>query len=162
MKKLLLLSVLVVVGFLVKAQEPLFYKGDKLINIGLGMGSYVTNLSLSGEMGVMDGVADKGTIGLGGIVGFGSSFLNTSWTSRTSFAAAARGTFHYPFIEKLDTYGGLSLGFRYTIWQYSTNYLRPMGGVFLGGRYYFSDSMSFFGEIGAGIDYLTVGLSYKF
>lgn len=164
MRKLFLLVVLVVTTFFLHAQEPLFYKGDKAINLGIGVGSYITNFSVSGEMGVMDGIVDKGSIGIGGIVGLGSTFLNARWSKRTTFAAAARGTFHYPFIEKFDTYAGLALGLRYTNWasQWIDSDVHAIGGFFLGGRYYLTDKLAAFGEIGAGIDYLTVGIAYKF
>jgi hypothetical protein len=106
MKKLLLLSVLFIAFIAAKAQEPMFVKGDKAINIGVGFDSY-TNLSLSGEYGIVDGIADKGSIGAGAYVGLGYSIINP-WYYSNSFRALGglRGTFHYPFIQKLDTYAG--------------------------------------------------------
>lgn len=161
MKKLVLLSVLFLAGFALKAQDPIFLKGDKVANLGLGIGG-TANISLSGEYGMMDGIVDKGTIGIGGIVGIGTNILGYHYSR---FAVAARGLFHYPFVEKLDTYGGVVLGLGYyhynTHYSYIDNYVGAVYGLVLGGRYYFSDKMAGFAELGAGMDYLTVGIAFK-
>ncbi len=164
MKKLFLLSLIVLLGFSLKAQEPIFLKGDKVVNLGVGIGA-TANVSLSGEVGILDGIADKGSIGVGGIVGIGTNLLGSRYSRYSRFAAAARGLFHYPFLDKLDTYGGIVLGVGYyhynSSYAYHANYAGAIYGLVLGGRYYFSDKMSFFGEVGAGMDYLTLGIAFK-
>jgi hypothetical protein len=157
MKKIVFLSLLVCAVLLSKAQEPIFYNNDKVFNFGVGLGNSLSSISLSLEQGVIDGLFDKGTVGVGGILGFVNSFNN----QKVGITVAARGSFHYPFFDKFDTYAGLALGFRYNIYNNLPNDLIPVGGFYLGGRYYFSDKLAFFAEAGAGIDYLTLGISYK-
>lgn len=42
MKKLLTLSLLLVIAFSVKAVDPVFVKGDKVVNLGLSADRYTT------------------------------------------------------------------------------------------------------------------------
>jgi hypothetical protein len=80
MKKLLLsLMVFVFVLTQLVAQESTFQKGDKALNLGIGIGSTLYSgsyyksgippISASFEVGVADGILDKGTIGVGGYLG---------------------------------------------------------------------------------------------
>jgi hypothetical protein len=89
MKKLLL-SLLVVVFSLTQlvAQDPIFIKGDKVLNLGIGLGSshyssfYTSRLpavSASFEVGVLDGILEKGSVGVGGYFGFSSAKYSTYW-----------------------------------------------------------------------------------
>jgi hypothetical protein len=170
MKKLALLSLLIVFAFVVKAQEPMFVKGDKVVNVGIGFDEY-TNLSISGEYGLVDGIADKGTIGAGIYAGLGYSILNPSWYSNQYHAVGGlRGTFHYPFLDKFDTYAGFGMGLEYSHWSYDfwgyddyDNYTHVglNAGFFLGARYALSEKLTVFGEAGYGIGYLTAGISFK-
>jgi hypothetical protein len=179
MKKLLLLFVAVVFSLTqMVAQESTFVKGDKVINAGIGIGSayyssYYTShmpaLSASFEIGVKDGVIDKGSIGVGGYFGF-SSAKYENWWKTSNILIGARGSFHYPLVNKLDTYTGLILGYNI----YSTKYYDSYSGAydatssgvalawFAGGRYYFTESFAGMAEIGFGISYLTLGVSFKF
>jgi len=162
MKKFILLSVLFFSFVAVKAQEPMFVKGDKVVNLGVGFGWY-TNVSVSGEYCVKDGVIDKGSIGLGAYGGVGFSVFNAWYSNSTSIFAGARGTFHYPFIEKLDTYGGVGLGLNYRYWKYSTDDLYLDFNPFLGARYPLTDKIKVFGEVGYGyMGNFILGISFKF
>ena len=189
MKKIIavLLISLFTVGLL-QAQESTFEKGDMVINAGVGFGWYsygygVTSLpaiSLSLEKGIKE--IDFGTLSVGGIVGFkhasyswNSAYDDYSWTD---FIVAARGAIHANIleVEKLDTYGGVALGLRFQ--SYNTyeivgvfpNYdydkvrkvdVNPLLAIYVGGRYYFSEKFAAFGELGYGLGYLTLGVSYK-
>jgi|WetSurMetagenome_2_1015567.scaffolds.fasta_scaffold157105_1 hypothetical protein len=170
MKKLILLSILFVAFVAAKAQNPLFVKGDKVINLGIGIDSYTT-ISLSGEYGILDGVADKGTVGVGAFVGYGFELFGNKYYHSSRTLAGVRGTFHYPFIDKLDTYGGLGIGLQYHHWSwddsygYLTDYNGSSAGLnagfFLGARYYLTEKLAAFAEVGYGIGYLTVGVAIK-
>jgi hypothetical protein len=163
------------------AQE--FEEGDKVLNLGIGFGStlyagslYSTSLppvSASFEVGIKDGVLDEGSIGVGGYVGFSRykyEYLNWGY-NYTNFILGARGVFHYPFMDKLDTYGGLMLGFRVVSSKefgdavFGYNYSASSGGlvssVFVGGRYYFSDNLAAMLELGYGISYINLGIALK-
>jgi hypothetical protein len=169
MKKLILLSVLIVAFIAAKAQDPLFVKGDKVVNLGIGLDNYAT-ISASGEYGIIDGIADKGTIGVGAFAGYGFRILGMSHYNYSRILAGVRGTFHYPFIDKLDTYGGLGIGLQYTHWSWdaaywgyssSDNSVGLNAGFFLGARYYLSERLAAFAEAGYGLGYLTVGVAFK-
>lgn len=187
MKKLLLLLLVGVFSLTqLVAQESTFVKGDKVLNLGIGLGSTLYSgsgykvgippISASFEVGVADGILDKGSIGVGGYLGYSShkysySYLgsNDGW-KYTSFVIGARGNFHYPLVDKLDTYTGLMLGFNVASSKWTGTGIETghasSGGVayawFVGGRYYFSDAFAAMLELGYGITYLNIGVALKF
>lgn len=171
MKKVLL--VIVVICFSMTqllAQESTFVKGDKVANIGLGLGStlslgstVIPPLSASFEVGVVEDILEKGSIGVGGFLGFSSYKWGTY--KLTNIYIGPRGTFHYPLVEKLDTYAGLMIGYNI----YSDNDpsdFYNFGGLvsswFLGGRYYFSESTAAMLELGYGVFNVNLGVAFKF
>ena len=109
MKKIILLSVFIIAVIAVKAQDPIFVKGDKVVNLGVGLEYWRLPITVSGEYCITDGIAEKGSIGVGAYAGVSFNWYSY-YTSSIDFLAGARGSFHYPFIDKLDTYAGLSLG----------------------------------------------------
>ena len=178
MKKLLLLFLVGLFSLSqLVAQQSTFEKGSKVLNLGIGFGSTyygsfyssrTPSLSASFEAGVMDGILDKGSIGVGGYLGY-SSAKWTNYYKTTNIIFGARGSFHYPLVDKLDTYTGLLLG--YNIYSYKdytgyTGFHGSAGAVtiawFAGARYYFSNNFAAMAEIGYGISYLTLGVSLKF
>jgi hypothetical protein len=186
MKKLILMFVVVslTLGQLV-SQEPTFSKGDKVLNVGLGLGStlytgsYYKNqvppLSASFEVGIVDNIIEKGVIGVGGYLGYASykwDYANYDWGYKISnFIIGARGSFHYPLVDKLDTYAGVLTGYRIVRYKefgtYSGYYdYTPSGGLvwsgFVGARYYFQENLAAMAELGYGIAYLTIGVALKF
>lgn len=151
------------------AQDHPFEKGDKVVNFGLGFGSilgYGTTvlppLSASFEAGVVDNIIEKGVIGVGVYAGF-SSYKYVSY-KMTNLVIGPRGTFHYPFLNRFDTYAGLMIG--YNLYKSNWDYGPDNGGIvsswFLGGRYYFSKNLAAFVELGYGVAYLNVGVALKF
>ncbi len=167
----------------VKAQA--FENGSMVGNLGLGFGWYSYGygvssfpaVSVSLEKGVKE--LDFGTLALGGIVGYKHAsyawLSNYDW-SWTDFVVAARGAVHMDLLknEKIDTYGGLGVGLRFESQNYytytypSTDYkkvkdttVHPLFAFYIGGRYYFTDKLAGFGELGYGLGYFTLGLSYK-
>ena len=178
MKKLLLSLLVVVFTFTqLLSQESTFKKGDKALNLGIGFGSsyyggfytsHMPALSASLEVGVADGILDKGSIGVGGYIGYSSAKYSTYWKT-TNFLIGARGSFHYPLVNKLDTYTGLQLGYNVFSTKYYDNTYTTGGSastlqfaLFAGARYYFSNNIAVFAEVGYGVAYLTVGVALKF
>jgi hypothetical protein len=184
MKKIL--TLLVVVAFSLGqlfAQESTFSKGDKVLNLGIGLGStlysgsfykgQVPPISASYEVGIVDNVLEKGSIGVGGYLGYSSyKYEYSGWGWKYSnIIIGARGSFHYPLVDKLDTYTGLLLGYNIaTSKEFGNaipgfNYSSSAGGLqtawFLGGRYYFKETFAVMAELGYGISYLTLGISLK-
>ena len=185
MKKLLLMFVVACFALTqLIAQEPTFVKGDKALNIGIGLGStlysgtyyksQIPPISASLEFGVVDNVIEKGVIGVGPYIGYSSyKYEYSGWGWKyTNIIIGARGNFHYPLVNKLDTYTGLLLGYNVASskefgdvvpgWDYSYS----AGGIawswFIGGRYYFKETFAVMAELGYGIAYLNLGIALKF
>lgn len=166
----------------VKSQT--FSVGDKDLNLGIGFGATwysgsffkttIPPVSASLDIGLKDDIG-PGVLGIGGYVGFSSykyeySYVYTWGYKYTTFILGARGTYHMQFIDKLDTYGGLLLGFRIVSSKYygdtGFSYSGAAGSglaysFFVGGRYYLADNIAIFGELGYGIAYLTLGATFK-
>jgi hypothetical protein len=183
MKRILIIAVTLTLAVpLVQAQESMFNLGDKVVNLGIGIGNtlysgtYYTSgippLSLSYEQGIVDEVFEKGVIGIMGYVGYNSyKYDYLGWGYKYSnIIFGAGGLFHYPLVDKLDTYAGILLGYNIaSAKEFGTpigwDYNATSGGIvfsgFVGARYYFTESIAAFAQVGYGIAYLTLGVSFK-
>ncbi len=182
-KTLTLIAVLCGFTFLGISQNT-FQKGDKVVNAGIGFGNALYSgsgytsktppLSLSFEMGGKDQLFDeKSSLGIGGYVGYASAkweYSGWGW-KYSNFVIGARGVGHYQLLNKLDTYTGLLLGYDIISakefgtsigYDYSASASGFIWAWFAGGRYYFTDKIAAMAEIGYGIAYLNLGVSYKF
>ncbi len=165
------------------ANAQAYQEGDKMLNIGLGIGS---NLGGSGYTNTIPpigaslevGITDQ--ISVGGFAGIaGSSYKFPTFGGEYKFSYSyitfgARGSYHFATSEKLDPYAGLMLGYNVATVTVKepANYTGPTisaasdGGVLVGGhvgaRYYFNEKVAGFGEVGYGISFLTLGASFKF
>ena len=184
MKKLLTTAVIVFLSLLtIQAQESMFNLGDKVVSAGIGFGTtlysgtYYTRgvppITLSYEQAVKDGILEKGVIGVGGWVGYTSyKYDYLGWGYKyTNFIIGAMGAFHYPLVDKLDTYAGIGLGYNivsatefgtYTGWDYAAS----SGGIvfagMIGARYYFTEQFAVYAQAGYGVAYFTVGACVRF
>ncbi len=185
--KSLLLAVLFICGFMMaNAQTSTFEKGTKVFNLGVGFGGNyysgyntgITRTPLIGasfDIGVKDGILDKGTIGVGGYVAYKGykyeSGYGYGWKS-TNLVIGPRGTFHYPLVDKLDTYVGVLLAYHIVSekqtgnWE-GYNYSASSSSVyfsgFIGARYYFSEKFGLMLELGSGnLGSGTIGIALKF
>lgn len=186
---LLTLAIVLASGALIStsAKNP-FSKGDKAVNLGIGIGSYyggdgyssgIPPISISYEQGVVDGLlGGKASIGVGGYLAYTSNKWETSWANYTYgykysyYILGARGVFHYQFIDKLDTYTGLMLGYNVVSSKYFGDDLGAFTpdassasgfgfSAFIGARYQFTPKFTAFAEIGYGISALQLGISMK-
>ena len=152
-----------------------YNKGDNLLNVGVGLSSYYYGnpIGASFEVGV-----DK-DISVGGQLDYNSStygdyYYNSYRWRYTATYFGIRGSYHFNRIlnlntRKADLYAGVGLGYRTFRWN-DTNYGYGYdygSGVFLngfiGGRYYFTNSLGAFAEFGrTGLSSARVGLSVKF
>ena len=162
MKKFVL-GVLALLGTTGLAQaQDVFGKGDKMINLGLGLGSSFGSLSLPPISASFDyGVADNLINGDNGSISVGADKVTVSYA-----VLGARGAFHYQFAPKLDTYAGLMLGYNYVNWKtgYDASFYSydSFGyNVFIGARYFFTDKIGAFAELGYGISYTTIGATFR-
>lgn len=170
-----------------------FEGGDRVLGLSFGIGGhygvYKNYSSQTPAFGAfyekgMDWEAGPGTIGMGIYLGYKSlrykeEIINSIGLYRYDYKwsytiIGLRGAYHYEFLEKLDTYGGLLLSYniasftnRTTVNGSSYNYDGGSGSgfdltFFLGGRYFLSDQWAALMELGYGIAYLQIGAAYKF
>ena len=183
MKRLIILTAVIICSFNIAAgQEPVFVKGSRVFNAGLGIGTRVLSatynklvfppLSASLEVGLTDNVLEKASIGAGPYIGFLSyKWEYSNWSARYSNTiVGVRGNFHYPFIEKLDTYAGLLIGWDIVnvketgepYENYADSSSHMVWSLFAGARYYFRENMAAMAELGYGPSYLNLGLAFSF
>ena len=170
------------------AQEPVFGKGDNVVSLGVGLGGSLYNgygykgsgfsrmpaFSLAFERCIIDELFDeKSSLGIGALLGYTSAKYNDSgwgWKS-TDIMIGARGALHYALVNKLDTYAGMMLGYNINTWKWtgydwSTTGKSGSSGlsyaIFAGARYYFTDSIAAFAELGFGYSIINVGIALKF
>ncbi|HEY0975982.1 MAG TPA: hypothetical protein VGE21_00815 [Flavobacteriales bacterium] len=171
-----------------------FEEGDNVLGLGVGLlGGYGIGFSGSGvsqspaiaahfDHGMGD--LGPGTWGLGGYVGYKSVGYEAAYPpfytydyKYTFLVVGLRGSWHYNEWhgnDKLDTYGGIMLGYRsvnfkdntdYGQYGYLNTYSYSGSGLgfsgYLGARYYFSDKIGAFGELGYGIATLQLGVAVK-
>ena len=183
MKKLLFGTIAVLLSVTLSAQQPTFTKDNLVGNLTIGFGSVlysgfgytssVPPIALSVEKGIKDGILDKGVISVGGYLGYSAhkwEYSGWGW-KYSNIVIGARGTFHYPLVDKLDTYTGLMIGYDIvTAKEFGTSvlgysYNSSSSGLiwswYAGGRYYFNDKIAGVAEIGYGIAWFNIGLAYK-
>ena len=146
------------------------------VNAGLGLGVYNAGgipIGASVEVGIKENIAVGGFFDY---ARYGRKYMGYRWNYNFLYFGA-RGSYHLGDLlkelglaeDKFDPYAGLSLGIRTA--SYSDNsdfgdYHSPYStGVFLGAhvgtRYYFSDKIGAFGEVGYGVSALRLGLTVK-
>ena len=137
---------------------------------GYSFGFISPGVSASFEVGSFE-TGTFGVIGIGGYTGFRVAkddlFLGGDVTY-TNFVVAPRATYHFIKIpvENLDVYAAAQIILAFEGINYDddffedTNSLIVYPGVVAGVRYYFSDSMAVFGEVGYNLNYLTAGISF--
>jgi len=159
MKRLsLLLAILCMFGIAANAQQD-FQKGNCILNAGVGVG-YGLPVAVSAEWPIVTNMikGNNGALGLGPYVGLN---LPLSSDQYLSFDVSARLAFHYQWVEKLDTYAGINVGFH----GYNDDKFYPgvHASAFVGVRYYFWDSIGLFSEIGGGLKYgaFSIGACFK-
>lgn len=181
--KRILLSLVVIVLFVMQGYaQDIFMKGDRVINLSVGLGSGLYRgsaysdispaIAASYEMGVVDNLFDENSsLGVGGYLGYTGARQNFSggYFKYSDIIIGARGAVHYQFIDNLDTYGGLMLAYDIVSSKTSGTGVdvdATSSGlvldIFVGGRYYFTEQVAGLVEIGSGIAYFNIGLAYKF
>jgi hypothetical protein len=153
-----------------------YKKGDNLLNLGFGLNSYYSGgipVSAIFESGVSKDISFGGGIDY---LSYHYGYFGYSY-SFSSVYIAARASYHFNELlnlntNKVDVYGGLSLGYRSFSW--SDNNVNGNGlngnygsglylGVHAGGRYYFNNKVAGFLELGAlGSTNARIGVTFKF
>ena len=182
MKKLMISALCIgMFAVQVSGQTPSFVKGDQVAGISIGFGGYYSGALYSGsgvsrvpaitlyyENCVKDNLFnEKSSLGIGGTLGY-TSIKVSNVLKQSNIVIGARGALHYAFVDKLDTYTGLMLGYQIvnTKWDgYDLGGATGSGLVgswFLGARYYFTGTLAGFAEIGYGVAIFNIGLALKF
>ncbi len=184
-------KILIIVFFaisMIAMSQPMKY-GDKNIGFNLGV-SAATTYSYSSKSPAFTFVYDQGItekmgvgyFSIGGVLSFSSS----KWRSGYDYTAkdkytifGARTKYHLDMVEltgerewnKVDLYGGLMVGFKYNSFDhwnvdkgnsYSDSDLSLCGDLFIGGAYNFYNNLSGVIELGFGVSYISIGISYRF
>ncbi len=125
----------------------------------------------------MDDVFTDGiTLSLGGYAnyyGYDNSYFSLGekyGIKGSSILLGARGALHYQFVDKLDTYAGLMLGYQIVssseYGKYIGNYTHSGSavgyGLYVGARYFFTENIGAFAELGYGVAALDLGVTFKF
>ena len=162
----------------VVGQDQTFGKGDNVINLGIGFGgswysgygfgwngvTRLPTLSLSYEHCIVGSLwDDRSSIGVGGQFGYTRIKWKDSDWRISNTTIGVRGALHYAFVDKLDTYAGLMMGYKIVSdnsdWNYKNQFVSD---YYLGARYYFSDNFAAFAELGYYWSLLNIGVSLKF
>jgi outer membrane protein W len=175
LKKIALIIALATVGtFGATAQS--YDVGNKLLNVGVGLGSTLSGsginstlppIGLSFEYGFTEKISG------GAYVGYSSASQDLGAGFKANYTytiLGARGSYHFATSDKLDPYFGLTLGY-----NVATATIEPTSpfltvasasavlySLHLGSRYYFTDNIGAFAELGYGIAYLQLGVAVKF
>lgn len=148
-KFLFLVAVLCFLGLGTAQAQSTMSKGQLVGSLKVGFSDYGLPLGIAADYGVVDGLINgNASISVGGEVGL---YLSNEYTH---LSLAARGNFHYEFVQNLDTYLGLNLGLVGRSFALNGH---------LGARYYF-------GKWGLGLEFGmgnhaaggTIGVSMKF
>jgi hypothetical protein len=179
MKRILLISVLLVLALSISFSQIAYKKGDQVVNLGIGLGGFA-GVYGSGGLAITGGYENAMTenVSIGGVLGYSSStqdiYGDYGW-KYTYILIGARGAYHYDVLHNpnVDTYGGLLLGYNivsssatgtspyygYTGSSASASYLEF--GLFAGIRYYFNPQLAVQAELGYGLGILNIGVAYK-
>jgi hypothetical protein len=166
------------------AQVTPYKVGDQNVSAGIGFGmagiygdATLPPISVGYETALS---ALEGKLSVGGILGYAGSKISypTAWGNwdfnYSYIIIGARGAYHLPLIDNVDTYGGLMLGYNIVSFSetkpanvpawwpsYSASSSYLAFGAFVGGRYYFTPKLGAYAELGYGLGFLNVGVTYK-
>ncbi|WP_461096940.1 hypothetical protein [Spirosoma luteolum] len=145
-------------------------KSSKFLNAGIGVGGYgyFSGSGIALNASYDQGVYENITAGvLGGFRSYGSGV--------SSFDVGVRGSYHFNELlnisqDNLDVYAGIGVSF-YRL-SYGSTYLRSVGisdsyttayvPIHVGARYFFSNNVGAFGELGSSLATLKLGVTFKF
>lgn len=145
-----------------------FKKGNGLINAGIGLGG-----GLGIPVGVSYEYAVSDRISAGGYLAYAreKESLNEYGEWKYSYIlAAARGSYHLKVnSEKFDPYAGAMLGYNVASVKWHGEGSEPvsasaggmMWGVHVGSRYWASQKVGAFAELGYGAAILNVGVAFR-
>lgn len=189
MKKVLFnvcLSVFIlIIGQTIVSAQNVFPKGSIGINAGFGIGNntwgaeFMPSFNLAGDYAFKNISNDRGSLSGGAFFGLGSN------KDELNIRFGVRGLLHYTFVDKLDTYGGIGMGLKYSKGKEEENYDNDPYGLnwgnynlanihepethftfiplIAGARFMFTDKIGAFSEVAISkFAYLQFGVSLNF
>ena len=146
-----------------------FKKGNKLLNIGIGVNSSYDGgipVGLSYEQGITGSIS----------IGANADYLSNEYLSLkfTAVYFGVRASYHVNQLlkinsDKIDLYGGPTLGYRSFSWKDNGENLGDSYGsglflgAYVGGKYFFSNNLGAFTELGdIGSTNARIGIALKF
>lgn len=175
-------TIIVIFIFSANGTSQTFQQGDNVINVGIGLGSALDagngkpniGFNASYERGIWE--AGPGLVSLGGYAGR-VSFKDDGpgYEQKWNYTViGVRGAWHYTELnhEKFDVYAGVMASYNILDYSYKSSsgitysgdsYSNSLGGsVFAGGRYYFTNNIAAFVEVGYGATFFNGGIAFKF
>lgn len=150
-----------------------FQEGDLVINAGIGLGATYSTFGGGGGLGLPlgagaeYGVADLET----GIIGVGGDFGFISGSGVNVLYIGAKGSYHFNELlelgnNALDLYGGLGLYYRNYSFSGPAGTFGNIGSgivpaFHLGARYYFTEQLGAYAELGNNWGWLNIGVAFK-
>ncbi|MCK9347202.1 MAG: hypothetical protein M0P40_08870 [Bacteroidales bacterium] len=185
MKKIILSAILILLGvFTLSAQDNIvpnvMTKGTNMGSIGIGLpiispGYRMTIPPIAAfyEVGIVD-LGRPGSVAVGAHVGFWGYKIKTGFDQvnykyfNTLFGA--RGAYHFTIMDNWEVYAGTVFGIkleseRFTSGIESTTahtHVKFGWQLFAGTRYMFTPSLGAFVELGYGVTYGSIGVTYRF
>ena len=147
-------------------------KGTKLINLGIGVGGYSSAGGIAFGGSADFGVAPNITVGAQ-LAYRSFNFGYSGFNDKINYLYfAARGSYHFNELlnlstDKADLYAGIGLGYQNVSYSNSIYNGTSFGSgiyvpIHLGGRYFFSEKIGGFAELGTGVAPLMLGITFKF
>ncbi len=148
-----------------------FEKGDINIGGGVGIGTRLGGglpIGVHAEYGITDAISVGG---YAAFASYDSGILGADW-KWTYTIIGARGSYHFNELlslpDNFDLYGGVGL-YNYSVTVKTSGgdkYTGNIGdgfkfGVHAGARYYFSDNIGIYADLGNEISYLQLGVTFK-
>lgn len=145
-----------------KGMGPVYFKYEHAVTDNLGLGLNVAYAENEWNYKYTDTDAN------------GNTGTYTERTTRSTYSVLARLNYHIGSQEKFDPYIGLGLGYRDAKWNYDSNNpngtsgvelkgLMPLGmELTLGMRYFFTENIGLYAEVGGAKSVVQGGLSVKF
>ena len=184
MKKIMILACLLVSQL--TFSQTTFSKGDQYASVSYGLGAIGMNFTSiysslpnykSSTLGPIGGYYERAmtdNIGIGASVNYVRSSASYDMGSAidittTQLAISLRGAYHFKLSnKKLDPYAGVGLayrnfGYKSTAANMNLTLGTPAGiQIFAGSRYFFTNNIAAFAEVGYGVSFLNIGATYKF
>ncbi|TCC90088.1 hypothetical protein EZ428_12425 [Pedobacter frigiditerrae] len=151
------------------AQNGAFSKQDRLLNIGIGVNSFYDGgipIGASFEKGITNNIS----------IGVNADYLSNDYQSFkfTAIYFGVRASYHANELlkinnNKIDLYGGPTLGYRNFSWKDTDQNLGDSYGsglflgAYIGGKYFLSKKIGLFTELGSiGSTNARIGIAFKF